>query len=1326
MRNRLLALLLLLFVAVPSFAALTGTLMTGDGQPIAGAKVTLHSYEPIDSRRIRFLSGTPEPAPLATTQTDAKGNFTFESPKEPIVDVRVLANGYEPLGRRAERDEELGAIALRRAETKSGTVRAGGKPVANARLWWTYGGADLFVTTDAEGRYSVPDPKVASSVVVFHPNYALSDEGFLMNNNTAASARLERTLVAGTNYSGRVVAADGQAPVAKAEIVVDGWPLGTSADDGTFTITHLSPKWQMIVARAGSQVGMRSRTSDATTIRMAKGATLAGTVRDTKTQLPVPGTVVRISQLRSMNDAQNTVTDAKGNFSFTLAPGTYSVITSHPSYDTGMEQVSVAAGRGVLRTFSVAQLARISGTVVDEDRQPIAAAVVSSEEVRESGDMMMMGPRMSMRSAGAVRSGPDGRFTAKVAESEYKLSAAKKGLPAGKSDNVKVAAGDRKRGVVITVPRGFEVTGRVIDAQGNPLSGVSVSAAEAQGGGGGAMMQRIVMGGPQRVDDDSVVRTGSDGTFSMRLKEGTYDFTVRREGYGTKVVRAHQVAARTTPVETRMDPSVDISGRIVRNGVGIEGVNIFSFGMGTSSSATSGPDGSFTLADLSPGSIRVNFNKPDDFVQEMRNLNAPARDVVIELPSGGRVSGRVVDKATKQAVTNFQAGVSANRGGGGMVMMAPPQMRTFTSDDGSFVLENVPPGPVNVMVAAPGYTTARLGNLTLEEGKPISDVVVELDTGSTLRGKVTGPDGSPLGGATVRLSFNNPGRMAMAMAGTDYAATTEANGEYTIDAVEPGEKTFSYAHPDYLTQTKTVDVAGRETRVDVQLTTGQRINGTVVTDGGMPVVDAYVRAVSASGSASTTRSGPGGTFFFDKLQPGRYTFTAQKTGHAEGTLRDFDIQAGGQPRITLKSGATIYGRVTGVAETDYAVTMVEARGAEGSATASVDSGGNYRIEGTPTGTVRVSAAVTRGFPGRRTSQPKTVEVQPGDSKQLDVEFKSETVITGRVTRSGQPVTNASVSFMPRRGPAQTSASAPIDERGSYSVSGLEDGEYTVQVIDMQRLNPYNASYTVSGSGAFDIDIRGTSLRGRVLDAATGEPVTDARINLRTVQQEVFFAQRSAISDAGGAFTLDSVAPGRYHASAEKEGYGTQVVDVSVSDSSSGDVELKLTRNDGLTLRVVDARDGRALNASAYVTDMQGRVVQDDMFRMIGGGSASDLRLPLAAGQYRATISAFGYAAQTLILTAPGTRTVALTPGGTLVIRSQASEPRRARLLDASGQPYLRTGNRQPAFNVDIGSTTLQYVAPGTYTLQFLGPNDQGVVDSKTVTVIEGQTVTVEG
>ena len=42
----------------------------------------------------------------------------------------------------------------------------------------------------------------------------------------------------------------------------------------------------------------------------------------------------------------------------------------------------------------------------------------------------------------------------------------------------------------------------------------------------------------------------------------------------------------------------------------------------------------------------------------------------------------------------------------------------------------------------------------------------------------------------------------------------------------------------------------------------------------------------------------------------------------------------------------------------------------------------------------------------------------------------------------------------------------------------------------------------------------------------------------------------------------------------------------------------------------------------------------------------------------------------------------------------------------------RTGNRQPAFNVDIGSTTLQYVAPGTYTLRFLGSNDQGVVDSK--------------
>jgi hypothetical protein len=32
----------------------------------------------------------------------------------------------------------------------------------------------------------------------------------------------------------------------------------------------------------------------------------------------------------------------------------------------------------------------------------------------------------------------------------------------------------------------------------------------------------------------------------------------------------------------------------------------------------------------------------------------------------------------------------------------------------------------------------------------------------------------------------------------------------------------------------------------------------------------------------------------------------------------------------------------------------------------------------------------------------------------------------------------------------------VDEQGNYTVSGLEEGEYNVSVVDMQRFSPYCA------------------------------------------------------------------------------------------------------------------------------------------------------------------------------------------------------------------------------------------------------------------------------
>jgi large repetitive protein len=1323
---RLLALFAAL-AALPLNAAISGSVMNSDGKAIAGAKISIFAPETLTSRRERLVSKTPQRQALATATSDANGNFRIEPPKDAtIVDMRIDAAGYAPDASRQQNDDESGAVILVRAESKTGTVRAGGKGVAGATVVWM-GASEHVATTDENGRYTAPDPaKWAGRLLILHPDYARLEESVPQGKRD-----LDRTLNAGVKVAGKVVAEDGTTAAGDAAIFIDGWPTTKSGADGTFTVAHAPKDWQEVHAISGSRIAARASTGTLT-LKLGKGASVTGNIKDMKSQLPVAGAEVMLNTGgRGMGGGgfavRSTFTDAKGNFTISPLPaGSYGLNPNRPNYTIPNTNVSVTAGQTQSKPFYATAVARVTGVVVDEDKKPVAAARVAAQSAGREGMFMMMGrPGMGSR---AAASGPDGRFVLRVSQldSDVQLEAAKKGYPQVKSPIMRLTSGERKGNVSLTIPRGVAFSGKVLDKNGKPVSGVSVDAAESQGDMGGPMRRMIIAGAAGRTEES--VTTASDGTFNIRLKEGKYDVVFKREGFAAKTLRAQTVAANEKPVEVTLEPGVEISGRVVRNGAGVEGVNINGMSEGGMTQAITGPDGSFTLGDLTPGQMMLNVSRFDAMIQEMRPVTAPARDLVIELPAGGRITGRVVDKSTRRPITSFQAGVSTSRGGGGMTIMMPPMLKAFTNEDGTFVLENVKPGPTQVMAMAPGYTTGRAPNVEVEDGKTVTDIEVPLEAGAKLTGKVTDSNGAPVAGVSVRPEMGGPNQRVMRFDAVDTSAVTDPNGEYTIESLEPGEKSFVFGRSGFVTENRTVTLAsGKDTKLDVTMGSGLRIGGQVVTEGGAPVPEATVRASSAAGGGREAHTDAAGNFQLEGLAPGHYTFSASKAGLATGTVRDVDIAVNNNVRITMKSGATITGRVIGLAPNEMEQTTVMASSQGGGTSAPVDAAGNFRLEGAPSGTVRVSARTGAMFGGTgRTAVPKTVQVDAGGSAQVDIEFKSETVIRGRVTRNNQPVPNAGVAFMPRQGKAQTNANTTADASGRYEISGLEDGPYNVQVMDLERMTPFSTQYEVRGSGNFDIDVRTASLRGRVVDASTGSPLSDANIDVRPKGSDAgFLASRGAMTDSNGNFVVE-VARGSYQVSAEKQGFGHDMKDVNVGDSADN-VELKLFPSDGVTLKVVDARDQRMLNANVRVTDMQGRDMGGDPgFRMFGGG-AEPIRLSLAPGQYRVTVSAMGYAPRTLRIASPSTQNVAMTPGGILLLRSKSSSPLRARLTDGGGNVYFTSSfNPTGTFRLveSPGTTTLQNVAAGQYRLDVLDTNDQ-VLKTITVDVREGQSMTYD-
>ena len=414
-------------------------------------------------------------------------------------------------------------------------------------------------------------------------------------------------------------------------------------------------------------------------------------------------------------------------------------------------------------------------------------------------------------------------------------------------------------------------------------------------------------------------------------------------------------------------------------------------------------------------------------------------------------------------------------------------------------------------------------------------------------------------------------RIVRSFGGPDTSSgVTDANGDYSIDQLEPGNKTFSFTREDILPVTKSVDLSGREAHLDAQLSSGTHVSGVVVTDSAcpfrMPTSTPRVRSAARGGFRATKTDASGG-FSFDAMAPGHYSFTASKTGYADGTLNDYDVSSNApiadlaeDRRRHLRSRHRRRPRRHAEGQRHGAEQQRQRRGR-----------GRWRRQlqdprGADRNGPRFSAELMRSFGDSAAATRKTIDVAPGASVQVDIDFNTNTIVRGRVTRDGSPLAGANISFFPNdRSGAQVAV--PTDDAGNYTASGLRTARTACMVVDRSASIRIRPTTTSTAPSQFDIDIRTALATGHVTDSGSGDPVANARIQMRARNRDQRDdPMRGASTDSSGNFTLDSVSPGTYTITADKEGYGNDVRDVAVTDSGVPPVELTIARNDGVTLQ----------------------------------------------------------------------------------------------------------------------------------------------------------------
>ncbi len=1272
----------LLLGAANALASTTGTVTALDGTTLAGAEIHAHAPESLAAERRRLMAGGDQP-PLASATSDESGSFALPVADGGVIRVVVELDGYAPWAEEVLAGEDLGAVLLRQAPRVRGSVRTDGRPLAGARVIWRDPQLrPLWITeTDARGSYEVPDPKRwAESVAVLHPRVGVHDPSSGLDTLTLHEPwhaddgpPLELTPSRGRSVRGQVVA-EGR-PVAGAEITAAAWPLASSDDDGRFTIRV--PEDAVVQARAGARWGWAATdTDDEVTIELGEPRSLRVTVEDSRGR----GLAGAVMQIFSSGEAPFTgrfVADPAGRIEVDGLPAAELALwVETPGYqvEDRYQQIDLRQNREAEIRLSARPMTRARGRVVDDAGRPVGGALVMY-----GGHGVIYGVENGTKRA--PRSGDDGRFDLLLPLAEGETASLVVLARGQAARAVKLAAaesGDAEP-VEVRLPAGMEAAFAVTDTEGEPVAGVTVAIVEGAPRSG-LSPQELVTGG----DIAWLYRTDATGRVRARLSPGIHQLGFHTPGFAPLGVTRYDARPGAEPLRIVLRPGAVIEGRVTTLSGKPPGPTVVLVqGEAFDRQHQTDDDGHFRFEDLSAGTYVVTAVVFGAAAPAPVTVEAPVRGVTLQLDDGVELSGIVRDRSTglpiaKAVISAEVAGIHDERSN---------IASTVTEDDGRFTLSGARAGRVVLQASADGFLDGVTEEIVIIPAEPTPEVEIELEPGLTLSGRVTDDHGEPLTHVAVEVD-GSPSRQG----------ATDASGEYLVHGVTPGTVTVIFTSEDFLTLEDSIELAAPGGQLDVELERGEILRGVVRDLEGKAIEGAQVRGRSrGAGGSKWSQSDDQGAFELRGLAAGEWQLRVAKSGFAEQKRTRAVPSPAPALEVILEPIATgtVIGTVRGADRVEGAALSVYVLGSGTSADTEVEADGTYRAEDAPAGDVTVRLSVSAGDDERNLKRRAVV---PRNGRvRVDFDLEDAPRIRGRVVRGEEPVPIAYVGL--ERVGNDDEASTRTDAGGWFEVA-IEEGHYEVSVWTMDGGQHYERR-RITASSILEIDIAPAKLAGRVIDAITGQGLAGAEVELRPRvrgEEQGLYNLPDVTTDSRGRFVIAGAPIGRFMLRAHAAEFAPKLLEVELEGGIETSVEIVLEPAEGLDVVLFDARSGQPLKGSVVARLPSDTVIWDGNAPRSGDG----VRLPLGPGAYKVSVSASGYASQTLPARIPAREPlrVGLTPGGTVVVRSQSLARRVARLIAPDGEEYVRCWcNQISAFSVEGSETTLENIAPGSYTLE---------------------------
>ncbi len=948
------------------------------------------------------------------------------------------------------------------------------------------------------------------------------------------------------NYEGRAIAVNDGVTPANPYLVSDAQTYTDSIAIGTYQFV-------------GSKVGFQDTTlsiviDEYSTVNNPKvvrypftplPSSLSGTVLESGNSLPLSNALVEIIHSVT-NEKKSAITNSNGIYSLSTTIGQYTLRVSKAGYISADERtIDLASGQINLSTISlIKDEVSVSGKINNDLGQPIQLASV----VATKGNTTQQ-----------KNSSGDGSYNFVLSSGDWIIETSKTGFISPIPLSLSLSTNDNLQNQnLVLIPRANQVSGVVSKVITNsdgsnskiPYSGISVVAEPTIG----APITEI---------------TNSSGSFTLSLSQGTYLFSISKNGY-----TASEPLQLTLGIGQTIDNLIfdltpnpsSVSGKIITtSGAAVEGVEIEVFGV---ASAISDLNGLYTLS-LPEGTHEVSISKSGFIPPVSQTLSLEPGDkltgINFELsPNAGVISG----KTSSSGVALSGALVKAVSGG--------TELITNSDVAGNYSFD-VQPNTWNISVSKSGFINSSSSSITIGAGQQSANNNFSLVQNIATVNGIVKVGETPERNVTVSI-YNKATSDIVLNTVTDvsgqFIASLEANIEYKIEVSKSG-----YSSSTVFTSAL---VPGSSTLINFEIIENpSSFSGKTISNNNDLIKDATLNIFQANGILATSLLSNENGEYTVGLPSGSYKIVASKAGYiADSSNVTLTIGQNLQNiDLTLTENfATIAGIVNtnGIGLSDVLVNLISPIGGKSKYTL---SDGTFLVNKIVGSTYQISFSKT----GYSDTTIVDYEILDGESKSVNISLE---ILNGKIsgsilTSSGSSVNEATVKAVADDGSEFYSSS---NGSGEYTISSLKSGNYVVSASKTNFRTALEVSVSISPSSLDavaninDLKENTAILSGVAKDSGNSEPLLGVSIQLIGASDLY-----SITSNNLGEYQIPNIAPGDYTLTGTLDNYSTSSSAVSVSENASTiSKDILLAKNSGSIAGKVVDQFNESLTVSATV------------------------------------------------------------------------------------------------------------------------------------------------